>query len=112
MDVDLGLEDRHETCGQDVLGDPDLLSHGQLGTAVEIDPPHEEWIWRAAAQHGFTVSHHVLEIFGRCAECAADEGIGDGPWLRLRRAVDHPAHRASRGWPRVLSRGIAIVACA
>jgi Fur family ferric uptake transcriptional regulator len=41
------------------------------GKAVEIEPPSEEWIRAAADQHGFTVSRHVLEVFGLCADCAA-----------------------------------------
>lgn len=40
------------------------------GKAVEIDPPSEEWIRNTATQHGFTVSHHIVEVFGRCADCA------------------------------------------
>lgn len=39
------------------------------GTAVEIDLPDESWILSAATQHGFTVNRHILEIFGRCAQC-------------------------------------------
>lgn len=39
------------------------------GYAVEINPPEEAWIRQTAARHGFTVTHHVLEVFGRCADC-------------------------------------------
>ena len=41
------------------------------GRAVEIDPPSEEWIRAAADAHGFTVSSHLVEVFGRCADCRA-----------------------------------------
>lgn len=41
------------------------------GRAVELDPPDEEWIRATASRHGYTVTRHVLEIFGRCPECAA-----------------------------------------
>ncbi|MFV0433409.1 MAG: Fur family transcriptional regulator [Leucobacter sp.] len=39
------------------------------GRAVDIDPPHEDWIAATAEQNGFTVTRHVLEIFGLCAQC-------------------------------------------
>ncbi|MFC7580932.1 Fur family transcriptional regulator [Schaalia naturae] len=41
------------------------------GKAVDIDPPDEEWISASADLHGFTVTRHVLEVFGRCAECSS-----------------------------------------
>ncbi len=31
----------------------------------------EDWILAAAAGHGFTVTRHVLEVFGLCADCAS-----------------------------------------
>jgi len=40
------------------------------GNATDIDPPNEEWIQAAAREHGFTVTRHVLEVFGQCSECA------------------------------------------
>ncbi|HCS60205.1 MULTISPECIES: Fur family transcriptional regulator [Microbacterium] len=43
----------------------------ECGTAVEIEPSDEEWIRDTAARHGFTVTRHILEVFGRCADCAA-----------------------------------------
>lgn len=39
------------------------------GKAVELTPPDEEWIDDAAARNGFTTTRHVLEVFGRCADC-------------------------------------------
>ncbi|MDR1387669.1 MAG: transcriptional repressor [Propionibacteriaceae bacterium] len=41
------------------------------GNAVEIDPPSEEWIRSAAAANGYTITRHVLEVFGLCPTCAA-----------------------------------------
>lgn len=41
------------------------------GRAVEIDPPDEAWFSSVADQHGFTVTSHIVEVFGFCAECAA-----------------------------------------
>lgn len=39
------------------------------GRVAEIETPDEDWIHRSAAQHGFTVSRHVLEAFGQCSAC-------------------------------------------
>lgn len=39
------------------------------GKTVEIDPPSEEWLRSIASKHGFTVSHHTLEVFGTCENC-------------------------------------------
>lgn len=41
------------------------------GKAVDIEPPSEAWIRKVADEHGFTVTGHVLEVFGRCPDCAA-----------------------------------------
>lgn len=41
------------------------------GKAVEIQPPLEDWIRKVARDSGYTVSRHVLEVFGTCPECAA-----------------------------------------
>ncbi len=38
-------------------------------TAVEIDPPDEDRILASAARNGFTVTRHMVEAFGRCADC-------------------------------------------
>ncbi|MER7798427.1 transcriptional repressor [Microbacterium sp. NPDC096154] len=39
------------------------------GRAFELDAPDEAWIRDAATEHRFTVTRHVLEVFGRCADC-------------------------------------------
>ena len=41
------------------------------GRAIETGPPDEAWIRDTAAQHGLTVTRHILEVFGRCADCPA-----------------------------------------
>ncbi|WP_449279062.1 Fur family transcriptional regulator [Leucobacter sp. GX24907] len=41
------------------------------GKAVEIAPPDEAWFASVAEQHGFTVTSHIVEVFGVCAECRA-----------------------------------------
>lgn len=41
------------------------------GMAIEIDPPDESWIHASAKKNGFTVTRHILEIFGRCGQCPA-----------------------------------------
>lgn len=39
------------------------------GKTVEIEPPNEQWINKAAAEHGFSVTYHMFEIIGLCPEC-------------------------------------------
>lgn len=41
------------------------------GRAELLDPPSERWIQAVAKEHGYTVTRHVLEVFGLCPECAA-----------------------------------------
>lgn len=44
----------------------------ECGRAVEIaGPAVERWADRVAGEHGFTEVEHTLEVFGRCATCAA-----------------------------------------
>jgi Fur family ferric uptake transcriptional regulator len=43
----------------------------RCGTAVEIDPPSEDWMRTVASSHGFEATRHVFEIFGICADCRA-----------------------------------------
>lgn len=39
------------------------------GATVEVDPPIEAWMERVCAENGFTPVRHVLDVFGRCADC-------------------------------------------
>ena len=42
------------------------------GTTVEVTGPAvERWAEAVAAEHGFSEVSHTLEMFGRCATCAA-----------------------------------------
>lgn len=42
------------------------------GRTVEVEGPAvERWADRVSAEHGFTDVAHTLELFGRCAPCAA-----------------------------------------
>ncbi len=42
------------------------------GLTVELDdPPVERWVRQVAGRHGFSDVDHHVEIFGRCADCAA-----------------------------------------
>lgn len=41
---------------------------------AELLEPSENWIRAAAREHGYTVTRHVLEVFGLCPDCAAQEG--------------------------------------
>jgi Fur family ferric uptake transcriptional regulator len=43
------------------------------GRTVEVaDAPVERWAARVAAEHGFAEVEHQVEVFGICADCAAD----------------------------------------
>ncbi|GAA1855308.1 Fur family transcriptional regulator [Microbacterium koreense] len=39
------------------------------GTAADVEPPDESWIDQTAADHGFVVTRHVMEVYGVCAAC-------------------------------------------
>ncbi|MCU1529395.1 MAG: transcriptional repressor [Frondihabitans sp.] len=42
------------------------------GKTVEISAdPVEAWAQKVAADNGFTEAHHVVDVFGYCAECTA-----------------------------------------
>lgn len=43
----------------------------KCGTAIEIDPPSEDWMRTVAGANGYEITHHVFEIFGICADCRA-----------------------------------------
>ncbi|MGW9112105.1 Fur family transcriptional regulator [Microbacterium sp. NPDC055683] len=46
----------------------------RCGKAVEIEaPPVESWAQETAARHGFREAEHMVDIFGLCAECAAEK---------------------------------------
>jgi Fur family ferric uptake transcriptional regulator len=46
-----------------------LICEG-CGRAEDLEVS-EDWILAAAADHGFAVTRHVLEVFGLCANCAS-----------------------------------------
>lgn len=41
------------------------------GKTVQVDAPVEEWVEKIAADEGFELVRHVLDVFGRCPECQA-----------------------------------------
>lgn len=42
----------------------------RCGKTVDIEPPNDEnWITNIAREHGYTVSEHILEVFGLCQAC-------------------------------------------
>ena len=46
----------------------------ECGRTVEIEAqPVEEWASRVAAEHGFTQPRHLVDIFGLCAACTAEQ---------------------------------------
>jgi Fur family ferric uptake transcriptional regulator len=41
------------------------------GLTVEIEADAvEEWAKSVASQHGFTEPHHIVDVFGLCADCS------------------------------------------
>lgn len=43
------------------------------GLTVEIEADAvEEWAGKVAAEHGFTQPHHIVDVFGYCADCTAE----------------------------------------
>ena len=41
------------------------------GLTVEIEADAvEQWAQQVAAKHGFTQPHHVVDVFGLCADCS------------------------------------------
>lgn len=45
----------------------------RCGKTIEIEPPDEQWVRKIAAEHGFTVNSHTVEVFGLCRECQPPE---------------------------------------
>ncbi|MGB4776988.1 Fur family transcriptional regulator [Microbacterium sp.] len=49
----------------------------ECGTTVEIQASAvESWARRTAAEHGFTQAEHVVDIFGLCPACSAQQLAG------------------------------------
>ena len=47
------------------------------GLTVEIEADAvEQWARSVAAEHGFTEAHHVVDVFGLCADCSAKAASG------------------------------------
>lgn len=42
------------------------------GRAEEIQLPAEEWMRKVSQEHGYTMTRHVLEVFGLCPICQED----------------------------------------
>ena len=73
-DVDTLLRDDGETLYRqcDEAAHHHHLVCRQCGATIEVDgPPVETWTQRIAAEHDFDDVSHTLEIFGRCANCRA-----------------------------------------
>lgn len=56
------------TCARDGSHHHHLICEN-CGRAEELEP-NESWIRSAAQKHGYTVTRHVVEVFGLCADCA------------------------------------------
>lgn len=41
------------------------------GKTVEVEVPVEEWVQKVSHENGFTPVRHVLDMYGRCADCEA-----------------------------------------
>ena len=73
--ADSGAADTIRMGGQQLFrlcGDDEHHHHlvcTRCGRTMEIEPPSEAWVRKVAAQYGFTVSSHTVEVFGLCPEC-------------------------------------------
>ncbi|MEE1297076.1 MAG: Fur family transcriptional regulator [Bifidobacterium sp.] len=64
-------EQLYRYCGED--GHHHHLICTNCGRTVAIDPPSEDWLRSIAAEHGFTMQTHTLEVFGLCPDCRASQ---------------------------------------
>ncbi|MBW3089046.1 transcriptional repressor [Bifidobacterium sp. 82T24] len=71
--IRMGGEQLFRDCGEDAARHHHHLVCERCGKTVDIEPPSEAWFRKVAKDNGFTISHHILEIFGICADCAAAE---------------------------------------
>ena len=68
-DTVLGPEGQlYRTCARDGRHHHHLICEN-CGKAEEVEL-NEAWILTAAHEHGYTVTRHVVEVFGLCADCA------------------------------------------
>lgn len=52
----------------------DHLVCTECGLIIEFEEPQIEKLQESvAAAHNFSIDHHRLELYGRCASCAADD---------------------------------------
>ncbi|NEG96489.1 transcriptional repressor [Bifidobacterium sp. SMB2] len=79
--IRMGGEQLFRDCGEDAQRHHHHLVCERCGKTIDIEPPSEAWFRKVAEDNGFAISHHILEIFGVCAECAdaerrsADDGV-------------------------------------
>lgn len=71
--IRMGGEQLFRDCGEDASRHHHHLVCERCGRTVDIEPPSETWFRRVARENGFTVTSHILEIFGTCAECREQE---------------------------------------
>ncbi|PLS30290.1 peptide ABC transporter substrate-binding protein [Bifidobacterium margollesii] len=71
--IRMGGEQLFRDCGEDASRHHHHLVCERCGRTVDIEPPSETWFRRIARENGFTVTSHILEIFGTCAECRERE---------------------------------------
>ncbi|MHB1235717.1 MAG: Fur family transcriptional regulator [Microbacteriaceae bacterium] len=51
----------------------------ECGRTVEIEADAvESWTRSIASSHGFTQPSHVIDVFGRCADCSAGDRLAPG----------------------------------
>ncbi|MFR0555974.1 peptide ABC transporter substrate-binding protein [Pseudoscardovia radai] len=71
--ISMGGRQMYRLCDETPKHHHHLVCEG-CGKTVEIEPPDGEWMRSIAKENGFTISRHVLEVFGLCSDCQARRG--------------------------------------
>lgn len=66
--ISMGGRQLYRLCVETPKHHHHLVCEG-CGKTVEIEPPDGDWMRAIAAENGFTISRHVLEVFGLCSDC-------------------------------------------
>ncbi len=73
--ISMGGRQLYRLCVETPKHHHHLVCEG-CGKTVEIEPPDGDWMRAIAAENGFTISRHVLEVFGLCSDCQKKKKAG------------------------------------